>query len=79
MIINLVYSGPRTSYSKKPKLLSSGLGIEVKVVTCLVLHTMASNVILVHNHLSGKLEASKSDTKITQQVKAALELFDVLL
>jgi len=40
---------------------------------------MASKVIVVHNHPSGKLEASKSDVKITRQIKDALELIDVLL
>jgi DNA repair protein RadC len=40
---------------------------------------MASKFIVVHNHPSGKLEASKSDIKITKQIKEALELIDVLL
>jgi len=40
---------------------------------------MASKVIVVHNHSSGKLEASKSDIKITKQIKEALGLIDVLL
>ena len=48
-------------------------------LVCLALHTMASKVIVVHNHPSGKLEASKSDIKITKQIKEALELIDVLL
>lgn len=56
-----------------------GTIIDVQLVVCLALHTMASKVILVHNHPSGKLEASKQDIKITQQVKAALQLIDVLL
>jgi DNA repair protein RadC len=56
-----------------------GTIIDVQLVVCLALLTMASKVILVHNHPSGKLEASKQDIKITQQVKAALELIDVLL
>jgi DNA repair protein RadC len=40
---------------------------------------MASKVILVHNHPSGKLEASEKDIKITKQIKGALELIDVML
>jgi DNA repair protein RadC len=58
---------------------SRGTVIDVQLVVCLALHTMASKVILVHNHPSGKLEASKQDIKITQQVKAALQLIDVFL
>jgi DNA repair protein RadC len=53
--------------------------IDVQLLVCLALHTMASKVIVVHNHPSGKLEASKSDIKITKQIKEALELIDVLL
>jgi DNA repair protein RadC len=56
-----------------------GTIIDVQLVVCLALHTMASKVILVHNHPSGKLEANKQDIKITQQVKEALHLIDVLL
>jgi DNA repair protein RadC len=56
-----------------------GTIINVQLLVCLALHTMASKVILVHNHPSGKLEASKSDIKITNQIKGALELIDVLL
>ncbi len=56
-----------------------GTIIDVQLLVCLALHTMASKVIVVHNHPSGKLEASKSDIKITKQIKEALELIDVLL
>jgi DNA repair protein RadC len=56
-----------------------GTIIDVQLVVSLALHTMASKVILVHNHPSGRLEASKSDIKITKQIKSALELIDVLL
>jgi len=65
------------------RLLSTGnirgTIIDVQLLVCLALHTMASKVIVVHNHPSGKLEASKSDIKITKQIKEALELIDVLL
>src|SRR5450631_4933961 len=65
------------------RLLSTGnirgTIIDVQLLVCLALHTMASKVIVVHNHPSGKLEASKSDIKITKQIKGALELIDVLL
>ena len=56
-----------------------GTIIDVQLVVSLALHTMASKFILVHNHPSGKVEASKSDIKITKQIKEALELIDVLL
>jgi DNA repair protein RadC len=49
-----------------------GTIIDVQLVVSLALHTMASKVILVHNHPSGKLEASEKDVKITKQIKSAL-------
>ena len=56
-----------------------GTIIDVQLVICLALHTMASKVILVHNHPSGNLEASERDIKVTKQIKNALGLIDVLL
>jgi DNA repair protein RadC len=56
-----------------------GVVVDVRLIVSLALHTMASKVILVHNHPSGKLEASEQDIKITNQVRGALELIDVQL
>ncbi|HEY8733924.1 MAG TPA: JAB domain-containing protein [Puia sp.] len=65
------------------RLLSTGnirgTIIDVQLLVCLALHTMASKVIVVHNHPSGKLEVSKSDIEITKKIKSALKLIDVLL
>ncbi len=56
-----------------------GVVVDIRLIVSLALHTMASKVILVHNHPSAKLEASEQDIKITNQVWAALELIDVQL
>jgi DNA repair protein RadC len=39
----------------------------------------AAAVILAHNHPSGVAEPSQADERITQRLKAALELFDIRL
>jgi DNA repair protein RadC len=38
---------------------------------------MASGVILIHNHPSGNLKPSDSDTSITQKLKDAGKLMDI--
>jgi len=36
-------------------------------------------IYILHVHLSGNLEASKADIRITQRVKDALEIVDITL
>jgi len=43
------------------------------------LHSLASSVILAHNHPSGNLTPSIADIETTKQIKAALNLIDVKL
>jgi DNA repair protein RadC len=56
------------------RLISTGnlrrTTVNVQLVVSLALHTMASKVILVHNHPSGNLTASCQDIRITKKVKA---------
>ena len=53
--------------------------VDIKLLVCLALHSMASAVIIAHNHPSGSLTASQQDENITFKVKQALELIDVKL
>jgi DNA repair protein RadC len=39
----------------------------------------SSAVIMMHNHPSGRCDASDADIKITEQIKRGLELFDIKL
>ena len=65
------------------RLICSGTAhqclIDVKFIACLALHTMASTVIIAHNHPSGRTEPSTADKIITEKIKAAVELIDVKL
>jgi len=38
---------------------------------------LSVGILLVHNHPSGKLEASQPDKDITKKIKLAAQLFDV--
>lgn len=53
--------------------------IDIKLIASLVCTTLASSVILVHNHPSGSLKASAADKRSTRNVENALALFDVVV
>jgi DNA repair protein RadC len=55
----------------------SGTVTDVRIILKQALENMASGIILVHNHPSGNLKPSDSDTTITQKVKDAGKLMDI--
>jgi DNA repair protein RadC len=59
--------------------LAHTVHVDIKLIASLALHTLASNVILAHNHPSGSLEPSTADITTTKQIKKALNLISVKL
>ena len=57
----------------------AGTVIDVKLICKYVVDSLASGVILCHNHPSGNLQPSNQDKEITIKVKQALELLDSIL
>jgi DNA repair protein RadC len=55
----------------------TGTLVDVRILFAIVVKTLAVNIILCHNHPSGRLKPSEADRKITQKIKRAAELFDV--
>ena len=53
--------------------------MDVKIVCKYAVETLASGVILLHNHPSGNLQASAMDKKSTARIKDALKVFEVEL
>jgi DNA repair protein RadC len=53
--------------------------LDVRLLVCLALHSLASSVILAHNHPSGEIELSNADIDTTKKVKEALKLINVKL
>jgi len=51
--------------------------IDVKIVLCIALKTLASGIIIAHNHPSGNLNPSKTDIDITKKLKSACNLMDI--
>jgi len=54
----------------------TGTVVDVKIVAKYVVDTMASGVILAHNHPSGTAHPSQADRDITRKIKEALKLLD---
>ena len=57
----------------------SGTVVDIKLVCKYALDTLASGVILVHNHPSGVVKPSKEDDTLTSRLRNALKTIDVKL
>jgi DNA repair protein RadC len=57
----------------------TGTVVDIKIVMKYVIDSLASGVILAHNHPSGNLTPSQSDFNITNKLKKSLELMDTNL
>jgi len=55
----------------------TGTVVDEKIIAKYAIDTLASNVILAHNHPSGNTLPSDSDARITKQVQKALDLFKI--
>jgi DNA repair protein RadC len=57
----------------------SGTVTDVRIIMQGALKSNASGIIVCHNHPSGNLNPSESDTKITQKIKEAGNIMDIQL
>ncbi len=57
----------------------SGTVVDIRIILGVALKCNASSIILVHNHPSGKLEASEPDKAITKRLKQACNLLELVL
>lgn len=57
----------------------SGTVVDVKIVAKYAIDTLASGVILLHNHPSGNKAPSTQDIQMASRLRKALELIDVKL
>jgi DNA repair protein RadC len=57
----------------------TGTVIDVRIVAKYAVDSLATSVILAHNHPSGNLKPSQADISITEKVKNALALLDIKL
>lgn len=54
-----------------------GTIVDARIVAKYAIESLASAVILVHNHPSGNLVPSRIDDDLTKQIKQGLELFKI--
>ena len=57
----------------------SGTVTDIRIVMRKAIEYLASGIIVCHNHPSGNLNPSESDTRITQKIKEAGTLMDIQL
>ncbi|QED37210.1 DNA repair protein [Antarcticibacterium arcticum] len=55
----------------------TGTLVDVRILFAVLLKSLTTAVILVHNHPSGTLTPSEPDKRLTQKIKKAGELFDI--
>jgi DNA repair protein RadC len=51
--------------------------VDVRILFAVVLKSVTTAIILLHNHPSGTLRPSEADKRLTQKIKRAGELFDI--
>ena len=55
----------------------TGTLVDVRILFAVVLKSVTTALILIHNHPSGTLKPSEADKRLTQKIKRAGELFDI--
>lgn len=53
--------------------------VDKRIVAKYAVESLASGVILVHNHPSGNIKPSREDDRLTSEVQSCLSLFEVKL
>lgn len=57
----------------------TGCVVDIRVILSIALKTLATGIILVHNHPSGNLKPSTEDKKITNELQKACEIMNITL
>ena len=67
------------AYAKISQGGITGTVVDPRLIAHYAVNSLATGVILCHNHPSGTLRPSESDILLTKKVKAGLELLDIKL
>jgi DNA repair protein RadC len=68
-----------TGYAKISQGGIAGTLVDVKIVAKYAVDSLASAVVLAHNHPSGNLNPSGADIELTKKIKSALSLLDIVV
>jgi len=55
----------------------TGCVVDIRIILSIALKTLATGVILIHNHPSGNLKPSTEDKKITNELRKACEIMNI--
>jgi DNA repair protein RadC len=71
----------KPAYVEEPHTIGnkSGSIIDIPRIVTIALNTLSSGVILLHNHPSGNNKPSEQDRKITNELRTALNYFQIQL
>ena len=75
-ILLLNRANKTVGYAKISQGGVTGTVVDVKIICKYVIDSLASSVILAHNHPSGNLQPSEADRTITRKIRQALQFFD---
>lgn len=78
-LLMLNSSNKTIGYAKISQGGITGTVIDVRLVAKFAIDSLATGVILAHNHPSGKLRPSNSDKIITEKIKNGLAILDITL
>ena len=57
----------------------TGTLVDIRIIFAVVLKSLSTAIILVHNHPSGNLKPSEADKRLTSKIKQASVLLDIKL
>jgi DNA repair protein RadC len=57
----------------------TGTVVDVRIIAKYAVESLATSVIIAHNHPSGNTKQSDADEQVSKKVREALKLFDIFL
>ena len=53
--------------------------VDIRIILSVALKTLSTGIILIHNHPSGNTKPSKADIAITEKLKSACDIMNIVL
>ena len=53
--------------------------VDIRIILSVALKTLSTGIILIHNHPSGNTKPSKADIAITERLKSACDIMNIVL
>ena len=78
-ILLLNNSNTTLGYAKISQGGITGTVVDIRLIAKYAIESLATGVIMAHNHPSGNIKESANDLAVTKKVTDALKLFDITL